>query len=220
MSKRAFDLIFATCALLATWPLIVIGAIATKLTSPGPVFYRAKRCGHGGVTFEMFKLRTMRVGCYLPERRITEDNDDRITPVGQVLRRFRIDELPQFWNVLRGDMSVIGPRPEDWEIVQRYYTADQRRVLTIRPGIASPADVRWYPDFTYHDPPPIGIALQDYYIQRHLPAKLAEELRYVEHHSLLVDMKVIALTIYCVLIRSWLLPKQCSLIAEPHQSKS
>jgi lipopolysaccharide/colanic/teichoic acid biosynthesis glycosyltransferase len=105
-------------------------------------------------------------------------------------------------------MSIIGPRPEDWDIVQRYYTPEQRRLLEVRPGIASPADVRWYPDLTFHDPPPSGVPIQEYYLQRHLPVKLAEELRYVEGWSLLVDLTVMLQTVYCVLIRSWLPPKQ------------
>lgn len=213
--KRLFDIVFSAGALLVVWPLILIGALAVKATSPGPTFYRAKRCGRGGKPFTMFKLRTMRVGCDSLDRRITEDHDDRITPVGAVLRKFRLDELPQFWNVLRGDMSIVGPRPEDWDIVQRYYTPEQRRILTVRPGIVSPADVLWYPDLTYHDPPPAGVALQEHYLQRHLPAKLAEELRYADRQSLLLDLWVIAQTIVCVTIWSWRPPTRRALSLEP-----
>jgi lipopolysaccharide/colanic/teichoic acid biosynthesis glycosyltransferase len=154
----------------------------------------------------MFKLRTMRVGGDPVERRITEQSDERLTAVGELLRKFSIDELPQFWNVLRGDMSVVGPRPEDWDIVQRCYTPEQRRVLSVRPGIVSTADVRWYPDLTYHDPPPANVPLQEYYLQRHLPAKLAEELRYVARHSLLLDLRVICRTLLCIAGRPWVTP--------------
>lgn len=213
--KRLFDLGFAVCMLLIAWPLIVIGAVAVKLTSPGPAFYRAKRAGLGAKPFEMLKLRTMRVGLDTLDRRVTAENDDRITPVGALLRKFRIDELPQFWNVLRGDMSIIGPRPEDWDIVEQHYTLEQRRVLKVRPGIASPADVRWYPDLTYHDPPPVDVPLQEYYLKQYLPAKLAEELRYIEQQSLLLDLKVIGQTIFCVLVRSWLPPKRQPLSLKP-----
>src|SRR3990172_987536 len=148
MIKRLFDIVFAICILSVTWPLILIGALAVKLTSPGPAFYRAKRAGLGGRPFDMLKLRTMRIGTDTPDRKITAEQDDRITPAGRVLRKFKIDELPQFWNVLRGEMSVVGPRPEDWDIVQQHFTPEQQRTLEVRPGIASPADIRWYPDLT------------------------------------------------------------------------
>lgn len=203
---RLFDVVFASLALLFAGPVILIGALAVKLSSPGPVLYWAKRAGRGGKPFYMFKLRTMYIDTDAPSRRVTEDHDDRITPVGRLLRKVRIDELPQLWNVLRGDMSVVGPRPEDWDIVQRTYTPAQRRVLEVRPGIVSPADVRWYPDMTYHDPPPPGTPLQEHYIKRHLPAKLAEELRYIERRTLLLDIGVVFQTIYCVVVRSWQLP--------------
>jgi len=214
MIKRLFDIVFASCALLATWPLILIGALAVKLTSPGPAFYRAKRAGLGGKPFDMLKLRTMYVGTDTPDRRVTAERDDRITPVGALLRKFKIDELPQFWNVLRGDMSIVGPRPEDWDIVEGHYTPEQRRTLEVRPGIAALADVRWYPDLTYHDPPPAGVSIQEWYLRRHMPAQLAEGLRYVEQQSLLFDLKVIAQMIFCVLVRSWLPPKQQPLSPE------
>jgi len=216
MIKRLFDIVFAICILSVTWPLILIGALAVKLTSPGPAFYRAKRAGLGGRPFDMLKLRTMRIGTDTPDRKITAEQDDRITPAGRVLRKFKIDELPQFWNVLRGEMSVVGPRPEDWDIVQQHYTPEQRRTLEVRPGIASPTDVRWYPDLTYHDPPPPGVSIQEWYLKRHMPAQLAESLRYVEKRSFLLDVKVIADTAFCVLVRSWLwLPEKHPPSLEP-----
>jgi lipopolysaccharide/colanic/teichoic acid biosynthesis glycosyltransferase len=204
--KRAVAVAVAGCALVLTGPLILLGALAVKLTSPGPAFYRARRAGRGGRPFAMFKLRTMRVGSDTPDRKITAAEDDRVTPVGRVLRRFKIDELPQLWNVLRGDMAVVGPRPEDWDIVQRHYTAEQRRTLEVRPGIASPADVRWYPDLTYHDPAPPGVSAQVHYLRRHLPAQVAEALRYVERPGLLADAHVVLQLVFCVLVRSWLPP--------------
>ena|SRR5579859_7502738 len=103
-------------------------------------------------------------------------------------------------------MSIVGPRPEDWDLVQQHYTPQQRRTLEVRPGIASPADVRWYPDLTYHDPPPPNVSIQQHYLTRHLPVQLAESLRYVERQSLLLDLKVICQLMYCVLVRSWLPP--------------
>ena len=218
MNKRLFDIVVATCALLVTWPLMLLGAIATKLTSPGPAFHRSKRAGLGGRPFDMFKLRTMRLGADTPDRKITAAADDRVTSVGRLLRKFKIDELPQFWNVLRGDMSVVGPRPEDWDLVQEYYTPDQRRILDVRPGIASPVDVRWYPDLTYHDPPPEGVSMQDWYVARHLPIQVAEGLRYAEEQTAWLDLRVIAQTIFCVLARSWWLPKKRSPSADGRET--
>ncbi|NWG22646.1 MAG: sugar transferase [Chloroflexi bacterium] len=208
MSKRLFDLIIAGVGLALTWPLILAGALAVRLTSPGPAFYRARRAGRHGVPFTMYKLRTMRVGLDDVNRRVTEEHDDRITPVGRWLRRLRIDELPQLWNVLRGDMSVIGPRPEDWDIVERYYTPEMRRTLSVRPGLAAPSDVYWYPDFTYHDPPPPGVPLQEHYLRRHLPARLAVDLRYIQHQSLLLDLQVMVQVIVCIVVHTWAPPRR------------
>jgi lipopolysaccharide/colanic/teichoic acid biosynthesis glycosyltransferase len=213
MSKRLFDVCAAGLGLALTWPLILAGAVAVKLTSPGPAFYRARRAGRGGAPFTMYKLRTMRVGTDHVSRRVTEDDDDRVTPVGRWLRRLRIDELPQLWNVLRGDMSVIGPRPEDWDIVERHYTPEMRRTLAVRPGLAAPSDVYWYPDFTFHDPPPPGVPLQEHYLRRHLPARLAVDLRYVEGQSLRTDLVVVGQVIFCVLVRSWLPPRRRPVVA-------
>lgn len=212
--KRLFDVAVALAGLALTWPLILGGALAVKLTSPGPIFYRARRAGRGGAPFDMLKLRTMRVGLDHVSRRVTEENDDRITPAGRWLRRLRIDELPQLWNVLRGDMAIVGPRPEDYEIVERHYTPEQRRTLSVRPGLAAPSDVRWYPDFTYHDPPPPGVPLQTYYVERHLPARLAWDLRYVERQSLWLDLQVIAQVAGCILVRTWLPPRRRPVTAE------
>ena len=202
-AKRIFDILFATGALLVTWPLILMGALAITLTSPGPALYRARRAGLRGRPFAMLKLRTMRAGADSPDRRITAQEDERVTPVGTVLRRFQIDELPQFWHVLRGEMAVVGPRAEDWDVVRQYYTPVQWRTLDIRPGMVSPADITWYPNLTYHDPPLPGVSAQEHYIRRHMPLQLAECLRYMERQSLLGDLRIIVQTAYCVLIRSW-----------------
>lgn len=214
MTKRLFDIVVAVSVLALVWPFLLVGGLAVWLTSPGPIFYRARRAGRDGKLFHMLKLRTMRVGLDSVTRRITEEHDDRITPVGRVLRKCSLDEFPQFWNVLRGEMSIVGPRPEDWDIVQQHYTPEQRRVLRVAPGITSPADVYWYPDMTYHDPPPPGVALQTHYIERHLPAKLAKEAEYIERQSLLVDATVVAQTAFCVLVRSWLPPARRPLTLE------
>ena len=209
--KRLMDVIIAFLALAVTGPLILFAALAVKLSSRGPAFYRAKRAGLHGTAFVMFKLRTMRIGTDSLDRRVTADEDDRVTAVGRWLRKFKIDELPQFWNVLIGDMAIVGPRPEDWDIVQQHYSAEQRRSLEVRPGIASPVDVDWYPDMTYHDPSPPGVTIQEHYLKCHLPVQTAEAIRYAERQSLLLDFKVIVRLIFCVLVCSWLPPVRRSL---------
>jgi lipopolysaccharide/colanic/teichoic acid biosynthesis glycosyltransferase len=216
-TKRGIDLVVAMCALLTTGPVILIGALAVKLNSQGPVFYRARRAGLRGQPFIMFKLRTMHVGADSLDRKITEDEDERVTVMGRWLRKFKIDELPQFWNVLRGDMSIVGPRPEDWDLVQQHYTPAQRRSLEVRPGIASPVDVDWYPDLTYHDPAPPGVPMQEHYLQRHLPMQVTEAMRYADRQTLWLDVQVIVRLVFCVLVRSWLPPQRRPLPTEPVQ---
>lgn len=206
-AKRAFDILFAASLLLVTSPLLLVAAIAVKLGSPGPVFYRARRAGRDGVPFLMLKFRTMRDGSDTVDRKITADGDDRINGVGRWLRRTKVDELPQLWNVLVGDMSIVGPRPEDYDFVQQHYTAWHRRALATPPGIACTAEVRWYPDLTWHDPPPAGTSIQEHYLRRHMPAQVAEGVRYVEQQSLLFDLWILLQTMWCVLVHTWL-PQQ------------
>ncbi len=214
-AKRCFDVCAAILGLALGWPLIALGALLVVLTSPGPALYRARRAGLRGRPFDVLKLRTMVVGADTPDRRITAADDDRVTPLGRFLRRSKIDELPQLWNVLVGEMSVVGPRPEAVDIVERHYTPEQRRTLELRPGLASPADVRWYPDLTYHDPPPPGVPIQEHYLARHMPAQLEEALRYVEEQDLWLDLQLIAQTAACVLFRSWLRPQRRPLASGP-----
>jgi lipopolysaccharide/colanic/teichoic acid biosynthesis glycosyltransferase len=214
LAKRCLDILVAALVLFIAGPLILAAALVVRVTSRGPAFYRARRAGLQGEPFFMLKLRTMFVDTDSAGRKITADSDDRITPVGRWLRKFKIDELPQFWNVLKGDMSIVGPRPEDWDIVQEYYTLERRRALETPPGIASPVDVDWYPDMTYHDPAPPGVSIQDHYLQRHLPVQVAEAVRYVENRSMLLDLTVMVRLIFCVLVRSWLQPARRTLMED------
>ncbi len=207
-AKRAFDLAFAATVLLATSPLLAAAAIAVKLTSPGPVFYRARRAGRGGAPFSMLKFRTMRCGSDTADRKITAAVDDRITRVGAFLRKTKVDELPQLWNVLRGEMSIVGPRPEDYDFVQQHYTPFLRRSLATRPGIACSAEVLWYPDLTYHDPPPPGVSIQEHYLRRHMPAQVAEGVRYVEQQTFWLDLRILLQTVWCVLVHSFVPPRR------------
>jgi lipopolysaccharide/colanic/teichoic acid biosynthesis glycosyltransferase len=205
--KRTFDIAVAVVILTVTSPLLLLASLLVKLTSPGPVFYRAHRAGYRGASFHMLKFRTMRTGSDSKDRMVTAARDDRITPIGNLLRKTKVDELPQLWNVLRGEMSIVGPRPEDWGIVQEHYRPEHRRALLTRPGIVCTPEILWYPDLTYHDPPPPGVAIQQHYIERHMPAQALEGARYAEQQSLWLDFKIMALTAFNVLVRSWWPPK-------------
>src|SRR2546430_1417724 len=139
MVKRLFDVVCAAVALVLTAPLIGLAAIGIKLTDPkgGPVFYRARRVGYLGREFTMYKLRTMRQdGDDGGGPRITGARDARVYPFGQLLRRSKVDELPQLFNVLRGDMAIVGPRPEDPMIVKEHYSPPDLETLGGRPGLA------------------------------------------------------------------------------------
>ncbi|MEQ1633212.1 MAG: sugar transferase [Planctomycetota bacterium] len=201
--KRAFDLVVAGSLLLATLPICALAAVAVKLTSKGPVFYRARRAGLHGRPFLMLKFRTMRTASDTADRKITDARDDRITAIGALLRKTKVDELPQLWNVLRGEMSIVGPRPEDHDFVVQHYSTEHMRSLATRPGIACTAEVRWYPDLTFHDPAPPGVSTQEHYLRRHMPAQVAEGIRYAEQQNLWLDCKILLQTAACVLFRSW-----------------
>lgn len=204
--KRLFDLAISTAVLVLTAPVCAVCAALVKLSSRGPVLYRAPRAGRRGEYFNMYKFRTMRTGLDTADRMVTDDSDDRITAVGSMLRKTKLDELPQMFNVIRGEMSIVGPRPEDWGIVSRYYTDEQRRTLDVRPGIASYAELRWYPDLTYHDPPAEGVSTQSWYIERHMPVQLAESVRYIEEQSTWLDLKILIRIAWNVIYYSFASP--------------
>ena len=138
VGKRLLDICGSLIALLLSSPALVVVAVAVKLTSPGPILHRARRAGRHGRPITVHKFRSMRVG--QPGSRVTAAGDPRVTPVGRLIRRGKLDELPQFWDVLIGSMSIVGPRPEDEEYVAGY-SETQRRILNWRPGITSPASI-------------------------------------------------------------------------------
>jgi lipopolysaccharide/colanic/teichoic acid biosynthesis glycosyltransferase len=172
---RAADLAIALVSLLILSPLLLAAAIAIKLSSPGPVFYRQRRVGKGGVVFELFKLRTMRQGAdpVGVGTAVTAD-DPRVTRVGRLLRRFSLDELPNLFNVLRGEMRIVGPRatlPAQVEL----YTPRQRRRLDLRPGVTGWAQIHGR----------AGIPWEE---------RIELDVWYVEHRSLWLDLKILART--------------------------
>jgi len=197
--KRALDVVGSAVLLFVVSPLWALLVLAVRLDSPGPALFRAGRAGKNGATFAMLKFRTMGLGA--AGGAVTEPGDARITRLGSWLRLFKLDELPQLWNVLRGDMSLVGPRPEDPGIVRECYTQAQRRVLDVRPGITGPGQVQFFPDMTARVPS--GQNAQVYYRDVQLAEKLQVDLAYVDRVSLPYDLWVLSRTAWCVLVKSW-----------------
>lgn len=174
--NRLLDLIVAGLALLVTAPLLAICALAIKLDSRGPVFYRQRRVGRDGVAFELIKLRTMVVGAeHSGAGLYIENGDARITRVGRLLRRFSLDELPNLFNVLQGELAVVGPRPTVQVQVDRY-TPHQRRRLEVRPGITGWAQVNGRTSLSW-------------------PDRIELDVWYVDNRSLALDLRILARTV-------------------------
>jgi lipopolysaccharide/colanic/teichoic acid biosynthesis glycosyltransferase len=165
-------------------------AAAIRLDSPGPVVYRATRSGRHGRPFTMYKFRTMRVRAPGDHgTKITTSADSRITRVGRALRPARLDELPQLWNVLTGEMSLVGPRPEDPQYVE-LYSDDDRAVLSVRPGITSLAALLYRDEERLL----VGEGWERVYVEQVMPAKLAIDRAYVERQSFWLDLKILIAT--------------------------
>lgn len=196
MVKRAFDIALAGASLLLLSPLLLIAAAGVRLSAPGPAFYSAKRAGIGGSAFYMYKFRTMRLRKGEGDSAITGANDTRIFPLGRLLRALKIDELPQLWNVLKGDMSLVGPRPEDFNLARDHYTDEQRLTLDVLPGIASPGSIY---NYMFAGKLLVGADPERIYIEKLLPAKLALELDYVRRASFALDLKIILQTITVII---------------------
>ena len=182
MAKRLFDVLISGIVLaFLSVPFLVVGLLI-RVTSAGPVFYRQRRIGRDGGPFLIYKFRTMRVTDSGPW--VTAEGDARITRVGGFLRRWKIDELPQFWNVFRGDMSIIGPRPEVEKFVL-LYTLAQREILRAMPGFASMAQLIFphESDLLRGQADPEG-----FYVRQLLPRKVALDLAYERHRTLLTDL--------------------------------
>jgi lipopolysaccharide/colanic/teichoic acid biosynthesis glycosyltransferase len=197
MAKRVFDVLGAALALVLLGPLMGFVALWIKLDSRGAVFYRQERVGRFGVPFRIHKFRTMHDGAGgLP---ITVGQDCRITRAGHFLRRTRLDELPQFIDVLQGTMSLVGPRPEVPRYVALYPAALRERALAVRPGLTDPASLAFIDEAsllaTAADP-------EHEYIERILPVKVQAAVDYAERATLTQDLAVLARTAGALLRRS------------------
>ncbi len=190
VTQRILDCLASLFGLLLLAPLLLVVGAAVKWHDGGPVIYRGTRVGKNGRLFNEYKFRSMRTGADACGIRLTHSNDDRITAVGRYLRERKLDELPQLFNVLKGDMSLVGPRPEDPRYVA-HYTSEQRQVLQWRPGITSPASLR------YRDEERLlhGEDWEQRYTREILPHKLAIELDYLTRRNIWTDVSIIFQTL-------------------------
>lgn len=193
MSKRLFDIVCAGLGLALLAPLLLLAAVWVKLDSPGPALFRQIRVGRFGVPFTIHKFRTMRMA---PGAAITVGADPRITRSGHFLRRTKLDELPQLWDVLRGAMSLVGPRPELPVYVELYPAELRERVLAVRPGITDPASLAFS-----HEAELLAAAAdpEREYREVILPAKLRLSADYAVRASLATDLRLIFATLARVL---------------------
>ena len=189
--KRLFDILVSAIGLLVLWPAFLVIAALIKLEDGGPVFYRQERIGYKGRRFKMWKFRTMVVNAEKLGKSLTIGKDPRITRVGYWLRKYKLDELPQLLNVLSGEMSLVGPRPEVPQYVA-LYTPDQRRVLDLVPGITDPASIRFANEAELlaeaTDP-------EKFYIDHVMPEKIRLNMEYAKRANLLSDVLVILQTL-------------------------
>jgi lipopolysaccharide/colanic/teichoic acid biosynthesis glycosyltransferase len=219
-AKRVFDVLVAGGLFVLVSPVLLLAAAGVKLTSPGPVFYKARRigrdrrrstanatrgsdaperrqAGYRGLEFTLYKFRTMRVAAQ-PGAPITARIDSRVFPFGAFLRATKIDELPQLINVIRGDMALVGPRPEAPEIVRSHYTADDILTLQVAPGVTSPGSLYYY---THLERMLADDNATDVYTERLLPLKLAIDRVYLRRSSVSYDLMLLARTMVVVAAR-------------------
>jgi lipopolysaccharide/colanic/teichoic acid biosynthesis glycosyltransferase len=219
-AKRALDILIASILLVLLSPVLLLAVAGIKLSSPGPVLYKARRIGrdrrrlrgsnerdaftperrrdgYRGVEFTLYKFRTMRMAAE-PGAPITAHHDPRVFPFGAFLRKTKIDELPQLMNVIRGDMSLVGPRPEAPEIVRAYYTLDDIVTLQVAPGVTSPGSLYYY---THFEPTLSGTDVTVFYAERLLPTKLAIDRVYLRRATLSYDVNILARTLVVVAAR-------------------
>jgi lipopolysaccharide/colanic/teichoic acid biosynthesis glycosyltransferase len=200
--KRVFDFVIALGGLIVLAPIFAVVAALVKCDSPGPVFYAGDRIGQHGRPFKILKFRSMAVDADRQGPPVTHRDDPRVTRVGAFLRRTKLDELPQLWNVLKGEMSLVGPRPETPSYVA-LYTPEQRRVLEVRPGMTGLPQLS-YRDEEEHLSPD---SWEQDYVNVLMPQKLALDLEYARRQSFALDVQILARTAW-LLVEDRLLHKQ------------
>lgn len=189
--KRCFDLLFAVCFLVVFFPVYLISWLIIKITSPGPTIYKAERVGKDGKLFKCYKFRSMRVNSG-KVRLTTLENDERIFPFGKFIRKTKIDEMPQVVNILKGQMSVVGPRPEDKENADKVYVGEFVHILDVKPGLTSTASLY---DYTHGE----KFEDEESYEKEFMPKKLKLELYYVNHRSFWYDIVLVLRTAWLII---------------------
>jgi lipopolysaccharide/colanic/teichoic acid biosynthesis glycosyltransferase len=197
MAKRIFDIFFSILGLIFIFPILIIIGLIIKLDSKGNAFYLQERIGKNGKPFKIYKFRTMYLNSDKKGMLSLGKNDNRITKIGHFLRKFKLDELPQLINVLKGEMSFVGPRPE----VQKYvdlYTKEQLKILNVKPGITDLASIHFFEEEQLlgksHNP-------EKTYITEILPKKIKLNKEYLKNVTLTNDIKIIIKTVYKILKR-------------------
>ena len=187
---RFFDILFSFLGLIALSPLFIVLYVLIRLESKGGGFYSQERVGRNGVPFRLYKFRSMRVGSDRKGLITVGERDNRITRTGLFIRKYKLDELPQLWNVLKGDMSLVGPRPEV-EKYTRLYTPEQRRVLSVRPGVTDWASIEYVDENRI-----LGAAADPdrAYVEEIMPAKIALNMRYISHPTVVEYFRIIFAT--------------------------
>ncbi len=187
--KRIFDFTAALAGIVLLWPLLIVVAILIKVKMPGPIFFTQQRVGQHGKLFTMIKLRTMKVNH--GGNSISVKGESRITPLGATMRRYKLDELPGLWNVLRGDMSFVGPRPDVPGYADQL-EGDDRRILLLKPGITGPASMKYSNEEEILALQPDPVKYNDEVIY---PDKVRINLAYLDNQSFLLDLKIIVYTV-------------------------
>ncbi|MFH1671764.1 MAG: sugar transferase [Candidatus Portnoybacteria bacterium] len=197
MLKRLFDIVFSLIGLILFSPLILLFILLVKLESSGPAFYPGKRVGKNGKVFKMFKFRSMVQGADKMGGPSTSADDPRLLKIGKFLRRYQIDELPQFFNIFKGDMSFVGPRPEVPSEVETYDEETKRIILSVKPGLTDLATLE-----NIHEEEILKGAVDSHEAYRRLiqPTKLRLAKEYVKNRSFWLDIKIILLTLKSAII--------------------
>lgn len=195
MLKRSLDLLASVAGLLALAPFLMLVAVLIKIDSPGPVFFRQERVGRLGRTFRIHKFRTMVTDAERKGLQITVGADARVTKIGAVLRKYKLDELPQLIDVVLGDMSLVGPRPEVPRYVACYPDGIRGIVLSVRPGITDRASIEYKDENRI-----LGLASDPHraYVEEVLPVKLAYYVDYVSNRSFVGDLRIIFATLFAI----------------------
>ncbi|HOX83593.1 MAG TPA: sugar transferase [Chryseolinea sp.] len=194
MLKRFFDFVFSVLGLCILLPFLLVIAWIVKIDSKGPAFYLQQRVGRGAKLFNLFKFRTMHVEADKLTAITVGKRDPRITTIGYYLRKYKMDELPQLINVVRGDMSLVGPRPELKKFVD-LYSDQQREVISVRPGITDLASIEFRNENEMLEGKADPI---EFYIREIMPVKLELNRQYIQNQSLFLDMKIIFTTLFSI----------------------